>query len=136
MGSYTLVVGKGTISLIKTFSLESVLHVPNLLCNLFSISKLTRDLNCVAKFSSTSVVFQDLASGKTIGSACECEGLYRFDDREVVQGQAVVAGSNVLSFPFDHEIMLWHYRLGHPSFPYLRFLFPKLFKNKVVQFSM
>ena len=56
-GSYTPVAGKGTISLTKTFSLESVLHVPNLSCNLLSISKLTRDLNCVAKFSSTSVVF-------------------------------------------------------------------------------
>ncbi|RVW90212.1 Retrovirus-related Pol polyprotein from transposon RE1 [Vitis vinifera] len=40
-----------------------------------------------------SLLSQDLASGKTIGSACECEGLYRFDDREVVQGQAVVAAT-------------------------------------------
>ena len=83
-GSYTPVAGKGTISLTKTFSLESVFHVPNLSCNLLSISKLTRDLNCVTKFSSAGVIFQDLASGRTIGSACECEGLYHFDDREVV----------------------------------------------------
>jgi len=26
--------------------------------------------------------------------------------------------------------MLWHFRLGHPSFYYLRHLFPKLFLNK------
>ena len=26
--------------------------------------------------------------------------------------------------------MIWHYRLEHPSFLYLWFLFPKLFKNK------
>ena len=26
--------------------------------------------------------------------------------------------------------MLWHYRLGHPSFYYLRHLLPQLFKNK------
>ena len=128
-GSHTLVVGKGTISLTKTFSLELFLHVPNLSYNLLSISKLTRDLNCVAKFSSTSVVFQDLASGRTIGSACECEGLYHFDECEVVQGQVVVVGSNVLFIYFYHEIMLWHYRLGQPSFLYLRFLFPKLSKN-------
>ena len=25
--------------------------------------------------------------------------------------------------------MLWHYRLGHPNFLYLKNLFPKLFKN-------
>ncbi|RVW83237.1 Retrovirus-related Pol polyprotein from transposon RE1 [Vitis vinifera] len=68
---------------------------------------------------SCSLAQSGLSFGRTIGMACECEGLYRFDDREVVQGQAAVACSNVLSFPFDHEIMLWHYRLGHPSFPYL-----------------
>ncbi|RVW29306.1 hypothetical protein CK203_116996 [Vitis vinifera] len=28
----------------------------------------------------------DLASGRTIGNACECEGVYHFDDREVVKG--------------------------------------------------
>ncbi|RVW97657.1 hypothetical protein CK203_028060 [Vitis vinifera] len=36
---------------------------------------------------------EDLALGRTIGSACECEGLYHYD-REVVQGQAAVAGSS------------------------------------------
>lgn len=34
------------------------------------------------------------------------------------------------------EIMLWHRRLGHPSFSYLQKLFPGLFKNKKpVQFQ-
>ena len=26
--------------------------------------------------------------------------------------------------------MLWHFRLGHPNFHYLKYLFPSLFKNK------
>lgn len=30
----------------------------------------------------------------------------------------------------DREIMTWHYRLGRPSFSYLRRLFPSLFHNK------
>ena len=29
----------------------------------------------------------------------------------------------------DSEIMLWHYRLGHPNFLYLKTLFPKLFNK-------
>ncbi|RVW12523.1 Retrovirus-related Pol polyprotein from transposon TNT 1-94 [Vitis vinifera] len=39
-------------------------------------SKLTRDLQCVTKFYPNSCVFQDLKSGKMIGSAELCSGLY------------------------------------------------------------
>jgi len=32
--------------------------------------------------------------------------------------------------PNNDDVMLWHLRLGHPSFCYLKHLFPKLFYNK------
>ena len=48
-GSLSSVAGKGNIKL-SNMTLFSVLHVPNLTCNLVSISKLTNDLNCVAKY--------------------------------------------------------------------------------------
>lgn len=41
----------------KDMNLKFVLHVPNLGCNLLSISKLTHDLNRVAKFSPNFNVF-------------------------------------------------------------------------------
>ncbi|KAL6351662.1 hypothetical protein AAG906_041016 [Vitis piasezkii] len=75
-GSKSKIVGTGSIKLTKELYLDSVLHVPNLDCNLLSISKLARDLQCVTKFYPNSCVFQDLKSGKMIGSAELCSGLY------------------------------------------------------------
>ena len=51
-GSLFKVAGTGSIVISKDLTLDSVLHVPNLNCNLLSISKLTYDLNCVTKFFS------------------------------------------------------------------------------------
>ena len=45
-GSYSWVVSKGSVILPNSFRLLSVLHVPKLTCNLLSISKVTKDLNC------------------------------------------------------------------------------------------
>lgn len=48
-GSLSRAVGTGSIVLSKDLTLNCVLLVPNLDCNLLSVSKITRDLNCVAK---------------------------------------------------------------------------------------
>ena len=36
----------------------------------------------------------------------------------------------VLSVKTNANVLLWHKRLGHPSFPYLRSLYPDIFGNK------
>ena len=125
-GLFSPIAGKGEISLTPTLTLNSVLHVPKLSCNLFSINKFTQTNNCVAKFFPSYYEFQDLVSGKTIGSAREIKGLYYFDDGAIRVEQVQVAKKvpSVLD-----EIRLWHWRLGHPNFPYLKMLFPSLFKN-------
>ena len=64
--------------------------------------------------------------GKTIGSAREIKGLYYFDDGAIREEQVQVAKK--VPFVLD-EIRLWHWRLGQPNFPYLKRLFPSLFKN-------
>ncbi|RVW77068.1 Retrovirus-related Pol polyprotein from transposon RE1 [Vitis vinifera] len=141
-GSKSKIAGTGSIKLTKDLYLDSVLHVPNLDCNLLSISKLARDLQCVTKFYPNSCVFQDLKSGKMIGSAELCSGLYllscgqfsnQVSQASCVQSQSMLESFNSVSnskVNKDSEIIMLHYRLGHPSFVYLAKLFPKLFINK------
>lgn len=127
-GSLSPIAGTGSIPLTKGLTLTSVLHVPKLSCNLFSVSAFTKSNNCVAKFFPTHCDFQALDSGKTIGSAREINGLYYFLDGAALEGQAQVVNKTP---SISEQIMLWHFRLGHPTFSYLQKLFPLLFKKKI-----
>ena len=66
--------------------------------------------------------------GKTIGSVKEKDGLYWLSDNKKSLSQVPHRFSFTVSFYF--EILLWHRRLGHPSFSYLKHLYPNLFINK------
>ena len=76
--NFSAVAGIGTIHITPNITLNSVLHVPKLACNLLSVSKITTHLNCLAQFSCHACLFQD-DSGKEIGRAKENEGLYYFE---------------------------------------------------------
>jgi len=60
-------------------------------------------------------VFQDLSTGKRIGSGHEREGIYYLDDR--VTSMGLVAGQSDL-------VLLWHWRLSYPSLKKIRFVIP------------
>lgn len=77
-GSYTVVAGVGTVRLSSLITLQGVLHIPKLLCNLKSFSKITNDLNCVVSLTQSACVFQDRTSGTRIGNAKELSRLYYF----------------------------------------------------------
>ena len=49
-GSFSPIAGKGLIKLTEKMILSSVIHVPNLACNLLSVSKLSSDSNCRVTF--------------------------------------------------------------------------------------
>ena len=100
----------------------------NLSCNLLSISKITKDLNCVVNFSHSVCVFQDQISRKRIGSAREFDGLYHFESASSMGGHVQLTIGNS-SLSRSQQIMLLHCRLGHLSFVYLKYLFPSLFQK-------
>ena len=127
-GSFSPIAGKGLIKLSENIDLKSVLHVPKLVCNLLSVSKLTKESNCRVIFCDSYCEFQDRNSGKRIGSAKIIDGLYYFDGDSSINKKAQGL-SSVSSTTMYEQIMLWHLRLGHPSFPYLKHLFPTLFRG-------
>ena len=128
-GSLAPVAGKGKISPCAGLSLHNVLHVPKLSYNLLSISKITHELNCKAIFLPDSVSFQDLSSGRMIGTARHSRGLYLLDDDT---SSSSIPRTSLLSSYFttsEQDCMLWHFRLGHPNFQYMKHLFPHLFSK-------
>ena len=109
-GSFSAIAGVVDITISHSLILSKVLHVPNLSCNLISISKLTQDLKCSANFHSSHCVFQDLASRRTIGNARECDGLYILEEgthsNKEAQGNSCLQINSILS---NNEIYLLHF---------------------------
>jgi len=103
-GNRVISVKSGTIHLSDRLTLMNVLFVPSLRYNLISVSQLTDDLNCEARFTNKTCVLQDLQT--TIGVGKHREGLYYLR-----QDGAQKAFNTVKEHSFD----LWHKRLGHPS---------------------
>ena len=81
-GSCSKVVGFGTVYISPTLILKSIIFVPNLDCNLISMHKLNRDLNCEIEFVANSCVFQVLESGKIIDNAEFSVGLYLLEVKD------------------------------------------------------
>lgn len=63
-------------------------------------------------------------------NSSEHDGLYAFDEGSSSNKSVQISSClKITSTVNEHEISLWHFRLGHPSFHYLKNLFPELFKN-------
>lgn len=74
-----------------------------------------------------------------IGSVEMCVGLYLLKGNsplyEQVDSSCVSNSfSNSISVSNENQVMLWHFRLGHPNFLYLEKLLPHLFINKNSKF--
>ena len=114
-GSTSYVLGSSTIHLTLSFSLSSVLHLPNLFFNLISTNQLTHDLNCVVLFFPGYCLFQEHVTKKIIGRGYESGDLYLFNHQVP---QAMMC--HLVPSPIEV-----HCHLGHPSLFVLKKLYPK-----------
>lgn len=114
-GSQTRSEGIGTVRILPSISVTSVLYVPNYPFNLLSVSRLTHSHDCSVTFTNNNVTLQDQSSGRTIGVGCESQGLYYLS----VSSQTCSAKDSPLTI---------HAQLGHPSISKLHKLVPNLSK--------
>lgn len=95
----------GNASLPNGLKIERVLHVPDFQCNLLSVSRLTKEYNCVLIFFFPDFyIMQDLASRNLIGVGKQRDGLYNLEP--VKDGRTLLASVSLET---------WHKRLGHTS---------------------
>ena len=123
-GTFSSIAGKGTISASPNITLSSVLHAPKLSNNLLSVSNITKTLNCSVTFFPSHCVFQDLDTGKTIGSGREDNGLYLLDSSRL--SYYVANQSSARSSSVNKDLLMrWHNRLGHLPISVLKRVLPQ-----------
>lgn len=76
-GEAVPVLGRGDYTLPGGVKIKGVLHVPTFNCNLLSVSRLTKNLQCAVTFFPDFCVMQGLRSRNLIGAGKYTRGLYR-----------------------------------------------------------
>ena len=121
-GGIAPVTHEGSVSNSNSLNLDTVLVVPSLSCNILSVGQITKTLNCTVKFWPNYCLFQDIATHRILGSGVKRGKLYYLDLHDNPKSSQV---NNVSSN--KDRVILWHRRLGHLSFHYLRKIKPELF---------
>ncbi|CAA7062674.1 unnamed protein product [Microthlaspi erraticum] len=96
----------GTVVFDEDFKLINMLFVPDLKCNLISVSQLIEDLDVVMQIANKGCVVQDRTTRNLSGVGELRDGLYFF--RRLTE-------FNAFRLNKDEAEDVWHQRLGHPS---------------------
>ena len=113
-GSQTMAKGIDSTCPLPSIPLTYVIYVPDCPFNLISISKLTRDLNCLITFSDNFVTLQDQSTERTIGIGREFQGIFHLSS----------LSSSIACTSMD-TLLLIHSWLGHPNISKIRIMVPR-----------
>ena len=123
--------GEGLVVLSDSLTLDSVLVVPSLSYNLQSVSQIVLELACTVTFHPSFCISQDLLPRQTLGYGVRKGKMYYLELTETGKKCEHLSYANQIKGVKDARelVWLWHRRLGHLSFGYLRKLQPHLFSN-------
>ena len=99
---------RGRVQLIDHLSLEHVIYVPSLTCNLISITRLMDDYHCDISFSHSLCIIQDRSTRIAIGAGERRGGLFYWCD-------VPISSQLQISACREADCGICHSRLGHPS---------------------
>ncbi|XP_059659238.1 uncharacterized protein LOC132306059 [Cornus florida] len=116
-GRVALVNTKSQLSLIPQE--DSFPAVANKSVALNDPGQATKELNCCALMYPSFCLFQDILTKEIIGRGTKRGGLYYMNDLSFGRANNVHRTGDK-----ERQIWLWHRRLGHPSFSYLKRLCP------------
>ena len=105
-GKSVVATKEGSVYLSDNLTLKHVLFVPELCCNLISVSQIIDNLKCTVQFTPTTCVIHDQLR-EPIGTSITRDGLFYFEGVNPAQQILVNAVSSTLD--------LWHKTMGHPS---------------------
>lgn len=85
-GSLSPMLGKESIYVTPFMTLSYVLHVPDFVANLLSITRINLELNCRVNFYSHYCFFKDLVTRRMIVNGSWRDDLYYLDSQPRIQG--------------------------------------------------
>jgi hypothetical protein len=107
-GSTSPITGVGSVILSKNITLDNVLVVPTLECNLLSVSQITSSLACTVTFWPSYCVFQDITTRKILGYGVKRGKLYYLELTEGMGTKFSQANKVSSEDRARTTIWLWH----------------------------
>ena len=87
--------------------MQHALYSPKLSCNLISIQRLTKGMKCLITYGENFYLKQDPLSKKLIGVGDLRNGVYCLKNAD---------RGSIFAAMYKEEAVVWHQRLGHPSY--------------------